>query len=629
MMKRFTVLFLACLFLCGCTSQASAPESAGSSVQSTLTVSSGSASGGLYDPDSALEVQYQGALRSYPLNIPDVYGMRAIGDGLLIFSGTEITTLTLLTGEALSVTAVLSLDFFLEAEDPSLQTGGGGLSYYDPLNRQTVVLDASLKAVSHIAAPEDLSGVPILSADRNTLYYCTANAIRAWDLETGIRRCVKEIAYSEQAITGLYSEDTVLQCTIQDNGKERTMLLSAQNGLLLYERDGALTLRTSGSRYYLSFQTGMVQAMLFGEDAQSPQALTPADLTAAGTFLESQDAVVTVSSPGENTVQLDYYLLDTGVRRSTVSLQTQYLPIAVEDTSGGDLFVLIYSDSYGCQTLYRWDVSDSSTLLIQDSTDYTGTYYTAESPDWAGIARCQAYAAQIGSKYGLEVLIWEDALAVQPWDYDFEAEYLVPVLEAELEALDQRLSQYPDGMLMATISHFTGLKICILRQLTGTAESGSLDTATGLQFMDGTDACIALAAGEFSEQALYHELFHVMETHILNESTAFDQWEALNPSGFSYDYDYRANAQRSSGIYLEGENRAFIDTYSMSFPKEDRARIMEYAMLSGKEALFQSETMQSKLLALCKGIREAYALEKSEETFLWEQYLTKSLAYTQ
>lgn len=628
MMKRLTVLVLACLFLCGCTSHASASESASSSVQSISAASSGGTSGGLYDPDSALEVQYQGALRAYPLNIPDVYGMCAMGDGLLIFSGTEITTLTLLTGEELYVTAVLSLDFFLDAADPSLQTGGGELSYYDPLNRQTVVLDASLKAVSHIAAPEDLSGVPVLSADRNTLYYCTSNAIRAWDLETGIRRCVKEIAYSEQTVTGLYSEDTVLQCTIQDNGKERTMLLSTQNGLLLYERDGALALRTSGSRYFLCFQTGMVQTMLFGEDAESPQALTPAELTASGTFLESQDAVVTVAS-SDGSVQLDYYVLNTGVRRSTVSLQTQYAPIAVEDTAGGGLYILIYSETYGCQTLYRWDVSDSSALLIQDSTDYTGTYYTADSPDWAGIARCQAYAAQIGSKYGIEVLVWEDALAVQPWDYDFEVEYLVPVLEAELEALDHRLSQYPDGMLTTTISHFTGLKICIVRQLTGTAESGSLDTATGLQFMDGTDACIALAVGEFSEQALYHELFHVMETHILNESIAFDQWDALNPSGFSYDYDYRANAQRSSGIYLEGENRAFIDTYSMSFPKEDRARIMEYAMLSGKEALFQSETMQAKLLALCEGIREAYGLKKSEETFLWEQYLNKSLAYTQ
>ena len=59
----------------------------------------------------------------------------------------------------------------------------------------------------------------------------------------------------------------------------------------------------------------------------------------------------------------------------------------------------------------------------------------------------------------------------------------------------------------------------------------------------------------------------------------------------------------------------------MSFPKEDRARIMEYAMLPDMAHLFRAPIMQKKLAALCAGIREAYGLKKSEETFLWEQYL--------
>lgn len=625
-MKHLTALLLVGLLLCGCASEASASSATIPATQSPTTASP-TQPVGLYDAVSALETAYRGALRAYPLTFPDVYGMRAMGDGLLIFSGTETTTLTLLSGETLYVAASLPLDFFLSTADPSLQIGNGELSYYDPLTCQSVVLDASLKAVTHIAAPEDLMGSPILSADRNTLYYCTSNAIRAWDLETGIRRCVKEITYPEQAVTGLYSSDMVLKCSVWDSGQERTLLLSTETGRLLYERDGDMSLCTHDGRYYVSFPTGMVQALLFGEEEVAPQALTPAVLTASGIFLEEQNAAVTICTPSDGEVQLDYYVLETGLRRSTLSLQSKYRPTAVEDTADGGLYILIYDGDYGCDTIYRWDVSDGSALLVNDTGDYTGEYYTALEPDLSGIARCQAYAAQIGSKYGIEVLIWEDAVAVQPWDYNFEVEYLVPVIQQELELLDQRLAQYPEGVLTATASHFTSLKLCLVRQLTGSAESGSLDTATGLQFLDGTDAYIVLAAGAFSEQALYHELFHVMETHILNESIAFDQWDTLNPSGFAYDYDYRTNAQRDSGVYLEGENRAFVDTYSMSFPKEDRARIMEYAMLSGNEALFQSPIMQAKLLTLCQGIREAYGLKKSEDTFLWEQYLSKSLAY--
>ena len=44
-------------------------------------------------------------------------------------------------------------------------------------------------------------------------------------------------------------------------------------------------------------------------------------------------------------------------------------------------------------------------------------------------------------------------------------------------------------------------------------------------------------------------------------------------------------------------------------------------MAEGNAHCFESETMQKKLLQLCRGIREAFGLKKSTEIFLWEQYL--------
>ena len=63
----------------------------------------------------------------------------------------------------------------------------------------------------------------------------------------------------------------------------------------------------------------------------------------------------------------------------------------------------------------------------------------------------------------------------------------------------------------------------------------------------------------------------------------------------------------------------------MSFPKEDRARIMEYACMDGNESYFTSKTMQKKLRTLCHGIREAYGLADHPEALLWEQYLESPL----
>ena len=59
----------------------------------------------------------------------------------------------------------------------------------------------------------------------------------------------------------------------------------------------------------------------------------------------------------------------------------------------------------------------------------------------------------------------------------------------------------------------------------------------------------------------------------------------------------------------------------MSYPTEDRARILEYAANPGNEALFVPPVMQQKLRRICQGIREAFSLTDDPDTFLWEQYL--------
>ena len=96
----------------------------------------------------------------------------------------------------------------------------------------------------------------------------------------------------------------------------------------------------------------------------------------------------------------------------------------------------------------------------------------------------------------------------------------------------------------------------------------------------------------------------------------------MNPSGFSYDYDYSLNSVRQDAeAYLSGDDRAFVDQLAMSFPTEDRSRLFAAAMTADNSELFTSEIMQKKLAQMSSGIREAYDWEKSEEVFPWEQYL--------
>ena len=603
---------LLCLLLCGCAAE-------GPSAETTLPDSQ--VPSVLSEARRDLETRYDGELELFPLDIPKVQGLRATSQGILVFSGYGSTTLTLMEPDTLSSIASYTLDWELDPLDPSLQIWEDGISCFDPHSREMLLLDTSLQPKEHISLPEGVQGSPLFSQDRRILYYCTANTIRAWDRNTSFHRCLKELPYPEKTLTGLHCKDTVLQCRIPEKDSVRTLFLSTDTGQLLSEKQGDVTLLTEGTSFYGILPGNPYPSLVFGETDGAIQELFPKTAPESCTYLPMENLAVTTASLKEG-YRMELYRLDSGTLESALTLEAYHHPSHIFLDSSNRICFLIYDPEYDCPVFCRWDpFLPAGAAFSQAEKSYTDLYSSQDSPNLSALAQCQALAEQIGNKHGIRILVWEDAASVQPWDYVLEPESRPRILRQELELLDQRLDIFPEGFLSETASHFSGLTLCLVRSISGSPASGSLSTATGIQFFQGEEAYLAIAVGSYSQQALYHELFHIMETHILAHSNALDHWDSLNPTGFSYDYSYAANAVRNSGVYLAGEQRSFVDTYSMSYPKEDRARIWEYAILPGNASLYQSETMHQKLQTLCRGIREAYRLEDSEETFLWEQYL--------
>lgn len=608
-MKRMLPGLLALLLLTGCAVSPTlevATPTAETTMEETTSI-------GLWDMGHPLEKASQGALRVYPLS-EDAYAICAMGESLLVLSGRETTRLTRLSGEALEVTAQTALDRFLEAE--TITVTATCLSYFDPDRDQMVVLDDSFQEIRHLDLPDGSVRTPLLSPDQSTVFYCTDTAIKAWDLTRDVHRTVAEME-KDQTLVGLYQDGALLLCSTQDG----LQLLSSQDGRLVWAGD-TLTFCTDADRYYAAFPTGTGTSLVFGQGENIPLALTPADPDCDTRFLPRQNAALSLCPISGEKVRLDYYDLATGRRTACLPLTITGTLLSLEGTGEGWVYLLL-EEADGNRAILRWDPSSPA---VNDGEIYTGPYYTAKSPDYHGLLTLQAQAGKIGEKYGLEILLWDDAIACQSWDYDLEAEYLVPVLQRQLTQLDGWLSQFPEGFLTATAANFSSLKICLVRSISGTPESGSLEKADGIQFFSDTNAYIALAVGESAQQTFYHELYHVMETQILNKSTALDQWDKLNPAGFSYDYDYAANGVREVGSWLDADIRSFVDQYAMSYPKEDRARLFEYAMISGSQDLFVASPLQYKLKTLCLGIREAYGLKDYPQDLPWEQYLTQSLA---
>lgn len=618
MKKLLPLLAALALLVCGCGADTPPPETTTAPVIETTEAPAVSR------PVGELEQSTGGAVRTYPLEQRGCTGLLPMGSGLLLFSGSGTTTLTLLTGDDLAVSATANLHCLISPAEASVQAGENGVGYYDEMDNAVVFLDAALQEVSRISMPQDASGFPALSPDLNTIYYCAGNQVRALDIQTGISRLVKTQNCAGQSLTGICCDGTVLSCLVTDaQNNNTTVYLSAETGQTLYTGEAVAQLSTWGSSYFAVLKAGNARELVFGLTADSQMAFEPLDpdaevfpaLACGGSaLLETADSGCT----------FHFYDLSAGLRTASVTLPGVSAVTAVTPDPAGKILWFLCDQG---QTLCRWDISASP---VSDETVYTGTRYTAAAPDTEGLARMEAEARRIGDAYGVEILLWKEALRIQPGDYDFAAEHLVSVYEQGLAALETALAKFPEGFLAETAKQTTSgaIRIALVRSIAGDPLYGTLDAAEGIQYWLNGDACIALVLGGGLEQDAYHELFHVIETRVYASTVTYDDWDKLNPKGFSYDYDYAANQDRTDTQYLESASRSFIDLYSMSFPREDRARIFEYAMMADCGDYFTSATMQKKLTTLCTGIRKAYGLQKSEEIFPWEQYLNESLTPT-
>ena len=613
-MKQFLTVLL-CLLLYGCGARQQTPPA-----ETAPQAPSESSFAGMYDPDHPMEARYPTQVRGYTLTQQKVHGLLAFGADILTLSGQSNTTLTLLTGDDLHISAARTVGFPLKQNDPSLQIHNGFLSFFDPRQQKTLVLDHNLQEIRSIAVPRDISGTPILSSDGATLYYCTPWAVVAWDLESGIRRTVKETLYDSQKLTALHLGERILECTVTEDDHTMILLLSADNGQELHTLAEGSVLKTTDTGYFLSTQDGFQNLLIFSGDGSEKELLLPKIPADIQYYLPEYHAVLTAGTSAEG-ILLDLYDLDSGVIRSSLRLDPPQTLKSVISGQNHLLYILLSDSDTGAGTLIRWEIP-AQVPRDSDQSSYTFSYCSRDEADRETLEQCRQYAHSIGRKYGISIDIWEDACNVQPWDYQFTPEYLAPVLQKELELLDQRLALFPPEILQDTAAHFDGLTVCLVRKISGRAEAGSLPSPTGIQFLEDNRAFVAITTGKHAEQALYHELYHVMETHVLTKSAALDQWESLNPVDFSY------GDQNIPDVYLQGQTRAFADRYSTGAPKEDRGRIFENAILPSREGLFRSEYMQRKLSALCLGIREAYGLKKYPEALPWEQYLVTPIIPT-
>jgi len=588
--KKLIVILLGLAMLCGCA--ANVEQVPAATERSTAPTQERAVS--LYDADSAVEKASSGAVRAYPLGDGLYTDLFTMDDKLLVVSSSG--DITMLRGDKGEVVATVATDLtHLETGLP-LWTSDKGAGYYVRDTGEVVLLDVNLMELSRMPLPKDMVGDPVILLQRNEVFYCTANEIRAMDIQTGISRLVRSHSCTSQQLTGSFFDDTVLGCRIADEqGGEKVIYLYTDTGTVVAEDTTLGTLHTAGTAYFATRADAQNTQILFGNaDSETmcleaePQGLTQA-LAMGGAVRCTSD---------ESGLTLSFYDFTTGTNSAKVELPELVTPIAAVAAEDAFWFVID-------QNLYRWDPAMSPT---GDETSYVSQLYTQDNPDVRGLEQCQERVEAMKA-YGIDLRIWTDATA-DTGDYTCQPEYRVGTTENALVALEEILKQLPEEFLSTTGS----IRLSVVRSVG--------ENNVPVQYWQGNTCCIIVPTEQAAEGFLWG-LGYGIDARVLGNSRELDGWNSLNPRSFEYTYDYEKNAAREDAEdYLDD----FIDQTAMSFPTEDRARVFMAAMLPGNEELFQKETLQEKLLCLCEGIREAYNLEDDTTVFPWERYLSKPIA---
>ncbi len=541
--------------------------------------------------------------------LPDCRGIAAMGGDLLVVGEDS---LSILDGKTLETVRRETVTGLPAPDSGLLHVRPDGVAYFDTQARMLVVLGTNLRESLRMEMPEDMVGSACLSEGWDTVYYCTASAVRALDMKTGISRLVKEQAAPWQGVAGVVLDGTVLHCLEGTSRQDRkSVLLRLETGEMIYEGLPLQDLQKQEDWIYAIVDHGSVEEIVFGIHQDALQNLYTPRVPDSVALLPRWGGALLATGMDAG-VGVSLYHLESGRRTAAVVLEGCR---AVEGVAANGENGTVWLWSEG--KVYRWN---PSLTPVTEEKVYTSARSTRENPDSQGLAQMEAAAAELGSRYGVALLLGEAAVSAAPDGYSFETEYIPQAFQKALNRLEVLLSQFPAGFFQkaAEKSQNKQLTLVLVRGIYGSDAVEAKTSAPGTQYWEEGNLYIALQLGEQFVRYFYHELGHVIDTRVLSTSTVYDTWETLNPEGFQYDNTYRLYHSRPDSPWIQAG--WFLDSYSMSFAVEDRCCILEHACLPGNEALFASAYLQSKLQRICAGIRQAFSLEEGT-AYLWEQYL--------
>ncbi len=297
-----------------------------------------------------------------------------------------------------------------------------------------------------------------------------------------------------------------------------------------------------------------------------------------------------------------------------------------------------------CTFMLRDDCGNPSRIYLWDTRGCAAVRWDGPSrtpfaePEAADYGELSRRAAALEDRYGIRIVLG-DNIPAEFTDYRAEPVTDPSILEGSLSVLENVFSLYPDG-------YFADLKGAYYRDivlyLTGALTPLNMDTnisnAGGFATESGGLLQIAFDLyGDIDPSMVIHELTHAADYRFLGEGLfSEEEWNAMNPDGFSYYLSYideSGESYETAGSYehtAAGGSPAaevyFIDPYSKTYPMEDRARLME-TLLSGRSPYsycLSGEHVQEKLSYYFRFLRETLGNDSWPSSTAWEEALREA-----
>ncbi len=251
-------------------------------------------------------------------------------------------------------------------------------------------------------------------------------------------------------------------------------------------------------------------------------------------------------------------------------------------------------------------------------------------------------AGEIGKAYGVKVYLRQDGHGFS------NATYYGTLCDDELaiagglKKLDAFLAALPPQLLRASLStDYNGLGFYLSGPILPRGTDG-ISSAAGLSSDHGQERYIIFDAFDDSVPAtLAHEFMHLLEDKLEEADNVSGQdllggFVRLSPrnyddGGYNYGYHTAEGFQLSDTAFTwedmddakHPQDVWYIDSYSRSFPLEDRARIFEKLFTAGDSLpeYFKSPHLMAKAKYLCALIREAFPELASGPSPVWEKHI--------